>query len=114
MTDGLLDNIIELEKRIQAEVSAEQARAKEWQARELSTLLVECADTRKIEEARCRRLFAEQEEQLKGEGTALEEAACAWCQRLLALNDEVLHDVLKRHLAAILPGGDYDHPHGQS
>ena len=114
MTDGLLDNIIELEKRIQAEVTAEQVRAEEWQARELCTLLSECADNRTIDEARCREVLAEQEEQLKGDGTALEEATSSWCQRLLALNDEVLHDVLKRHLAAILPGGDYDHPHGQS
>lgn len=114
MTDGLLDNIIELEKRIQAEVTAEQARAEEWQARELTTLLSDCAEARITEEARCRGLLAEQEKRLKGEGIALEVAASAWCQRLLALNDEVLHAVLKRHLAAILPGGDYDHPHGQS
>ena len=114
MTDGLLDNIIELEKRIQVEVTAERTRAGEWQVRELATLVSECAEARMIEEARCRGLLAEQEEQLKGEGTALEEAAYSWCQRLLLLNDKVLHDVLKRHLAAILPGGDYDHPHGQS
>ena len=114
MTDGLLDNIIELEKRIQVEVTAERTRAGEWQVRELATLVSECAEARIIEEARCRGLLAEQEEQLKGEGTALEETSSAWCQRLLALNDEVLHDVLNRHLAAILPGGDYDHPHGQS
>jgi hypothetical protein len=114
MTDGLLDNIIELEKRIQAEVTAEKALAEEWQVRELSALQSEGADTRAIEEARCRGLLAKQEEQLKGEGTALVEAASVWCQRLLALNDEVLLDILKRHLAEILPGGDYDHPHGQS
>ena len=114
MTDGLLDNIIELEKRIQTEVTAEQTRAEEWQARELATLMSVCAEAKEIEEARCRELLAEQEEQLKGEGAVLELAASAWSQRLLALNDKVLHDVLKRHLAAILPGGDYDHPHGQS
>ncbi len=114
MTDGLLNNIIELEKHIQAEVTAEQTRAEEWQVRELATLMSECADARTIEEARCRGLLAKQEEQLKGEGTALEKAASAWCQRLLALNNQVLHDVLKQHMAAILPGGGYDHPHGQS
>ena len=68
MTDGLLDNIIELEKRIQTDVTAEQPRAEEWQDRELATLLSECADARTIEEARCRGLLAEQEEQLKGKG----------------------------------------------
>jgi hypothetical protein len=114
MTDGLLDNIIELEKRIQAEVTAEQTRAEEWQARELNTLESDYSEAKIVEEARCRGLLAEQEKQFKDEGTALELAAFTWCQRLLALNDEVLHDVLKRHLAAILPGGDYDHPYGQS
>jgi hypothetical protein len=114
MTDGLLNNIIELEKRIQSEVAAEQARAEEWQVRELAGLQSYCAETRMVEEASCREALAEQEVQLKGEGAALEESASNWCQRLSALNDEMLRDVLKRHLAAILPGGDYDHPHGQS
>jgi hypothetical protein len=114
MTDGLLDNIIELEKRIQSEVAAEQTRAEEWHVLELTGLQSRCAEGRIIEEARRRDALAEQEVQLKGEGAALEESASDWCQRLLALNDEMLRDVLKRHLAAILPGGDYDHPHGQS
>jgi hypothetical protein len=114
MSDDLLNNIIELEKRIQADVAVEQTRAEEWQVRELATLSNDCAEARRIEEARCQGLLAEQEEQLKREGTALEVAASDWCQRLLALNDTILHDLLKRHLAAILPGGDNDHPHGQS
>jgi hypothetical protein len=114
MTDGLLDNIIELEKRIQAEVTAEQTRVEQWRVRELARLEEERAETRKIEEAHSRELLAEQEKQLKAEGTALEVAASTWCQRLLALNDETLCNVLNRHLSSILPGGDYDHPHGQS
>ena len=114
MTDGLLENIIELEKHIQTEVAAEQTRAEEWRVRELASLEDACAETRMIEEARCRKFLAEQDKQLKGEGTALEVATSAWCQRLLNLDDEILRDVLRRHLAAVLPGGDYDHPHGQS
>ena len=38
MTDGLLENIIHLEKQIQASVSAEQVRAEQWQERELAAL----------------------------------------------------------------------------
>ena len=41
-------------------------------------------------------------------------ATDAWCKRLAALDDAILSRVLKRKLAAILPGGDHDHPHGQS
>lgn len=114
MTDGLLENIIKLEKHIQTEVAAEQTRAEEWRARELACLEDACAEARMIEEARCREFLAEQNTQLEVEGAALEVAASAWCQRLLNLDDESLRDVLRRHLAAVLPGGDYDHPHGQS
>ena len=114
MTDGLLGNIIELEKRIQNEVAIEKSRAEEWQVRELAGLQSARAEARLNEEARCREALTKKEVQLKGEGAALESAAAAWCQRLSCLNDELLRDVLKRHLAAILPGGDYDHPHGES
>jgi hypothetical protein len=114
MTDGLLDSIIELENEIQAEVSAEQIRAGEWQARELAGLQDDCAKARVDEDLRCRELLADKHVKLKEEGASLEAVAGAWCQRLSKLNDEMLLDVLKRHLAVILPGGDYDHPHGQS
>lgn len=114
MTDGLLDNIIELEKDIQAEVSAEQIRAEEWQARELAGLQDDCAKAKANEEVRRRELLADKNVKLREESASLEAVACAWCQRLSKLNDEMLLDVLKRHLAVILPGGDYDHPHGQS
>ena len=38
MADGLLENIIQLEKQIQASVAAEQVRAEQWQERELAAL----------------------------------------------------------------------------
>lgn len=113
MTDGLLDNIIELERRIQADVAAEQLRAEEWQARELAELLSVCAEARVVEEAHYQGMLSDQEEQLKLEGSALEESSLTWCKRLLSLDDKVLRDILKRHLAGLLPGGDHDHPHGQ-
>ena len=28
-------------------------------------------------------------------------------------DDSTLEEVLRRHLAGVLPGGDHDHPHGQ-
>ena len=113
MKDGLLENIIQLEKRIQAEVAAEQARAGEWQQRELTAIESCFAAALTAEQERGRQMLAEKKRALQNEGAALESAASAWCRTLLNLDDAILHDVLKRHLAVILPGGDHDHPHGQ-
>jgi ferric-dicitrate binding protein FerR (iron transport regulator) len=114
MTNGLLESIIHLEKRIQLEVAAEQARADAWQRRELTAIESAFTAALKTEEARGRQMLTEKKAELQNKGAALEAASSAWCQCLLNLDDETLHEVLRRHLAAILPGGDHDHPHGQS
>jgi hypothetical protein len=113
MTDGLLNNIIQLEKNIQAEAANEVARVSAWQTRELANLQTALATARSDEEQRCQRLMAEHKTALLREGANLEAAATAWCERLTGLDDTTLHTALKRQLAAILPGGDHDHPHGQ-
>ena len=113
MTDGLLESIIQLEKHIQAEVAAEQARAEEWQQRELAAIESGLTAALTAEQERGRQALAEKQCALQSEGAAMETAASAWCGRLLNLDEATLHDLLKRHLAVILPGGDHDHPHGQ-
>lgn len=113
MTDGLLENIIQLEKQIQSEVADEQVRAAAWQAREMSAMQDALEKTRLIEEQRRRQSLAEKKAAIEREGAALEAASSAWCQRLADLDETRLRDALKWHLAAILPGGDHDHPHGQ-
>lgn len=105
MTDGLLENIIQLEKRIQTKVDAEQARACEWQERELAALQNSYTEAQAAEGERCQQILAEKKAELLRECAALEAASSAWCQRLSSLDDATLRDVLKRHLAAILPGG---------
>jgi len=114
MTDGLLQSIIQLEKHIQAEAAAEHARAEEWQQRELAAMESSFAATLTAEKERGRQMLAAKKSELKSKSAALVSASSAWCQRLLDLDDATLQDALKQHLAAILPGGDHDHPHGQS
>lgn len=113
MTDGLLENIILLEKKIQAEVSAEQARACVWQERELAILQSALAAERDHVEVRRKQRLEEKKAELMQQGESMRQAAESWCQRLQTLDDAILCDVLKQHLAAILPGGDDDHPHGE-
>lgn len=113
MTDGLLENIIQLEKQIQANVATEQARAEQWQERELAALENSLVAARSATEERRKKALREKKAELLREGASLEAAAKDWCQRLEKLQDTILEDVLKRHLAGVLPGGDHDHPHGQ-
>jgi hypothetical protein len=114
MTDGLLEEIIQLEKQIQAEVSGEQVRANEWQQRELATLERSFTEEQAAEKKRCQVMLTEKEAALRREGATLEAASSAWCERLSNIDNAILRNILKRHLAVILPGGDHDHPHGQS
>ena len=113
MTDGLLENIIHLEKQIQANVAAEQVRAEEWQKRELAALETSFFTEQSTTEERLKQILTEKKAALLREGSALETEAKDWCHRLEKLDDSTLEDVLKRHLAGVLPGGDHDHPHGQ-
>ena len=113
MTDGLLEEIIALEKQIQAGVSAEQLRAERWRKRELAALESALVAERAATEEWRKRTLAEKKDALLREGADLEAAAKAWCLRLEQLDDAVLRYVLRRHLASVLPGGDHDHPHGQ-
>ena len=114
MTDKFLESIIQLEKGLQSEAVAEQARASAWQQREVAAIELSLVTALATEEQRCQQLLAENERELQSESAALEATSSAWCQRLSKLDDATLRDILKRHLAAILPGGDHDHPHGQS
>ena len=114
MTDGLLENIIQLEKQIQAEVAEEQERAKAWQQRELVQLDQKLETERANEEERCHQTLTEQKSAVHQDVEQIKAATDTWCKRLAALDDATLNRVLEHKLAAILPGGDHDHPHGQS
>jgi len=114
MTDGLLENIIHLEKQIQADMAAEQARAGQWQTQELADLESSLTEARTATEGQREQVLVEKKTELLCEGANLEAATTDWCQRLATLDDATLVEVLKRHLAGVLPGGDHDHPHGQS
>ena len=113
MTDGLLENIIQLEKQIQADVAREQERAEEWQSRQLAELEESLAIAHAEEEDRCRQALSDQSTVVQREVDQIKAETKDWCKRLAALDDESLNGVLKRKLAEILPGGDHDHPHGQ-
>ena len=113
MTDGLLENIIQLEKQIQANVAAEQVRAEQWQKQELAALEMCLLEEQSATEERRKQLLKEKKADLLREGADLEASAKDWCQRLAKLDDTALEEVLQRHLAGVLPGGENDHPHGQ-
>lgn len=114
MKDGLLDDIIHLEKQIQAEVAAEETRAAAWRDRELAALDAAATRLKATEEQRLDRALSAARDKLRREADALESSAADACRRLESLDDDVLRRVLHRHLPSLLPGGDHDHPHGES
>ena len=114
MTDGLLDDIIHWENQIQAEVSAEQMRAKAWAEREVLALEKALSEKQDHILARRKEVLETKRKEIKQEGAELVAAEQNWCQRLKHLDDIILSKAIKLHLTSLLPGGDYDHPHGQN
>ena len=114
MTDGLLTNIIQLEKSIQSDIAAEQTRAQRWEERELTQL--------EREQTQAKKAFAQkQEERMRAEKSELESASQTllrrskqFCHHLENIQEDILIQELKEHLQTIVFGGDDDHPHGQS
>jgi len=113
MTDGLLQNIIELEKQIQAEVAAEQVRAEQWRERELAELENSLAASKAATDEHRKQALEAGRTAFLEEGAAIEARTKSWCEQMEKLDERVVRDILRRHLAGILPGGDHDHPHGQ-
>lgn len=113
MSDRLLTNIIELERALQAELEREDARACAWREREFATLEQALTTTRQ----QLRQRHAEQLTTARRDAAAAAErerlTTEAWCERLAALPDSLLREVLRRHLPSILPETGDDHPHGQ-
>ena len=95
MNDGLLENIIQLEKQIQTNVAAEQVRAEQWQKRELAALETSLLEARSVSEERRKQVLTEKKAELLREGEGLEAEAKDWCQRLANLDDTTLEEVLK-------------------
>lgn len=113
MTDRLLATVIELEKTLQEEVRAEEARAAAWQERELAQLAT-ARETVRLELARWRdEQAAAVHRTAEAEAVALRQAAAARCARLTALPDRFLAKLLKQQLDSLLPEVGDDHPHGQ-
>jgi hypothetical protein len=114
MTDGLLVNIIQQEKKIQADTAREKKRAESWQQRELVALQTALADQQRAIETQFEQALSDREKQLLHEGEELETVTRAWCQRLENLDNTELNQTLQTFLAVLLSGGDHDHPHGES
>jgi hypothetical protein len=113
MGERLLNSIIELEKALQAEVAREEARAAAWREREFAALELTLATARRqLQELEVDRLAsARRDAETCAEG--LRQDTAAWCERLAALPDSLLREVLLRHLPDLLPETSDDHPHVQ-
>jgi hypothetical protein len=113
MNERLLSSIIALEKALQEEVREEEARARSWQERELAALAAVSEQHRRElelwrdEQAAAARVAAE------SEGAQLRAAAAGRAERLAALPQTFLQELLTRQLQRLLPEDDHDHPHGQ-
>ena len=114
MTDGLLEDIIQWEKRIQQQLAAEEQRVKAWSCQEMSVLEEGLSTVRKQAERDDRDVLDKAEQDARKEGDAQIKKTEVWCEHLQALDDQVLRKILQRHLEMIMPEVADDHSHGKS
>ena len=114
MTDGLLEEIILLEKQIQQQLATEEERVARWRAGELSALDKLLNSARQATVNSNDEALTSASEEAERKARQLVAAAENWSRSLLSLDDESLRRVLVKHLAMIIPEVSDDHPHGQS
>ncbi|MBW2503677.1 MAG: hypothetical protein JRE16_03805 [Deltaproteobacteria bacterium] len=114
MSDGLLEEIIRLEKQIQQQLIEEERRVEAWQKRELDRLdetLENVHDTtRSLVESK--QEAARKQAGIDGQALVAKEEQ--WCARLKGFDDQVLREALTHVLPLILPEEHDDHSNGQS
>ena len=114
MSDGILKDVLKLEKQIEADLSREQERADAWCSR--ACRLVD-------EEMNCAQTEGTQTFERQGieaVRSARRSAAAAlrrerlWLRRLASLDDDSLLPLLDRQLIRVITGRDDDCPDDQS
>ena len=114
MPDGLLEEIILLEKQIQQQLKKEECRVEEWQKRELAGLddmLERVRDTtRSLVEAK--QEATRKQASIDGQELVAKEEQ--WCARVKGFDDRVLREALTQVLPLIFPEEHGDHSNGQS
>lgn len=102
MADRLLDAVIQLENQIQQQLQQEQARAEIWLA---GVRAEQAAELQQVEQqlaAEHERLMAAAVQQARSQAETLVAAERQYVQRLAALSDDILLQVLERQLVAPL------------
>lgn len=113
MSDGLLQEIISLEKELQAELGDEEQRSQAWSDRELSILEAELETARSRCRANDQQMIDQVRSSAETEAEKVVQAAKAWCQKLVQLEEDRLLPVLRCQLMAIFPETNDDRSHGE-
>ena len=114
MSDGLLEEIILLEKQIQQQLELEEQRVARWQEQELASLDVALKRSQQVLARKVAQELEVTAAQAREDGEDLAQSIEQWCQRLKSLDDQFLRELLTSCLSEVLLEAPDDHPHGQS
>ncbi len=114
MSDGMLHDILEVERRIEEQLAQERMRAEEWLAAQKDEIdqqteqaLREAASTAcQVGAGRC--------QNARNAGAARIREMRQQARKLRSLSDAMLRQTLQRHLSLITGGVHHDHPDGQN
>ena len=114
MSDGMLHDILEVERRIEEQLAKERVRVEEWLAAQKAEIdkLTEQAQ-REAAAAACQ-VGAGRCQNARNDGAARIREMRQQVRKLKSLSDAVLRQTLQRHLSLVTGGVHHDHPDGQN
>jgi hypothetical protein len=114
MSDGMLHDILEVERRIEEQLARERVRAEEWLAAQKAEIDQQTKQALGEAAAAACQVGAGRCQSARNDGAARIREMRQQVGMLRALSDAMLRQTLQRHLSLVTGGVHHDHPDGQN
>ncbi len=114
MNDGMLHDILDIERQIEADLAAERRRAGAWLALRKKEIDHRCGEQLEVAATTACRDGEKRCQAVRAAGAARIRDMRRQARRLKTLSDGILRQVVQRHLPQIIGGVPDDHPDGQN
>lgn len=112
MSDGMLHDILEVERRIEEKLAQERMRAEEWLAAQIDEIDQQTEQAlREAATAACQ-VGAGRCQNARNDGAARIRKMRQQTRKLKSLSDAELRQALRRHLSRVTGEVHHDHPDG--
>jgi len=114
MSDGMLHDILEVERRIEGQLARERVRVEAWLAAQKAEIDKQTEQALSEAAAAACQVGAGRCQNARNAGAARIREMRQQVHKLKSLSDKILRQTLQGHLSQITGGVHHDHPDGQN